>query len=442
MSSLSMATAGACWAATPPAEPANTAAIAAAPRYSLLLLVMSLLSMSFPLSHLGDPRAGRWRDLKHDLLAHCRRKCGRCPFTLAANRAYLPLLAGKGTQAPLARFSWRSASIDERAAAVFVDMDAHDFVERVFGLEAELARAARLDALRPALDDARHQWIRGGANARGHALAGDAPQRRDLLGDGAADARHRQIDARTERAARKTCRVNEEADRGARARVGVHHRLRHRQHGFEARERLADDPGEETRSRLVGRARPHHDARQADADAVAEAAPGVVGDERFPVRLLRAVGGEWRERKIVGDGRGKWRAKHGDRGGIDEPRPVAVARCADGFEQRARAVEIDAIALVEIEFCFAGDDAGEMEDRIGPRVERSRRLARLGQVGRHDFRLSCEIQNRDRWNDVEQRDLVDPLAVELSIPGQPLRQLAADHAGRAGDEDMHVVSSP
>src|SRR5262244_2885556 len=252
MSSLSMATAGACWAATPPAVPANAAAIAAAPRYSLLLLVMSLLSMSFPLSHLGDPHAGRWRDLKHDLLSHCRRKCGRCPFTLAANRAYLPLQAGEGMQAPLARFSWRPASIDERAAAVFVDMDAHDFVERVFGLEAELARAARLDALRPARDDARHQRVLGAANARGNALAGDAPQRRDLLGHGAADARHRKIDAGTERVARQTRRVHEEADRGARARMGVHHRLRNRQHGFEARQRLTDDPGEETGSRLVG----------------------------------------------------------------------------------------------------------------------------------------------------------------------------------------------
>src|SRR5262245_50119964 len=83
--------------------------------------------------------------------------------------------SGKGTQAPLARFPRRPASIDERAAAVFVDMDAHDFVERVFGLEAELARAARLDVLRPALDDACHQWIMRGANARGNAVAGDAP---------------------------------------------------------------------------------------------------------------------------------------------------------------------------------------------------------------------------------------------------------------------------
>src|SRR5215831_8308299 len=267
MSSLSMATAVACWAATPPAVPANAAAIAAAPRYSLLLLVMSLLSMSFPLSHLGDPHAGRWRDLKHDLLAYCRRKCGRCPFTLAANRAYLPLQAGKRMRAPLARFSWRPASIDERAAAVFVDMDAHDLVERAFGLEAERARAARLDALRPARDDARDQRVLGATNARGNALAGDAPQRRDLLGDGAAHARHGKIDAGSERLARKARGVNEEAHRGARACMGVHHRFRHRQHGFEARERLADDAGEESRRRFVGLARPHHDARQADADA-------------------------------------------------------------------------------------------------------------------------------------------------------------------------------
>src|SRR5262249_6598078 len=112
---------------------------------------MSLLSLSFPLSHLGDPRAGRWRDLKHDLLSHCRRKCGRCPFTLAANRAYLPLQAGKGMQAPLARFSWRPASIDERAAAVFVDMDAHDFVERVSALKpSSRARRASMRCGQPA----------------------------------------------------------------------------------------------------------------------------------------------------------------------------------------------------------------------------------------------------------------------------------------------------
>src|SRR6266540_1112200 len=105
---------------------------------------MSLLSLNFPLSHLGDPHAGRWRDLNHGLLDHCRRKRGRCPFTLAANHAFPPLQAGKGRKRPLAHFPWRCASIDECAAAVFADMDAYDLVERAFGLEAEFARAARL----------------------------------------------------------------------------------------------------------------------------------------------------------------------------------------------------------------------------------------------------------------------------------------------------------
>src|SRR6516164_605683 len=107
------------------------------------------------------------------LTDHCRRKRGRCPFTLAANRACL----GNACMRFLPGLARRPASIDERAAAVFADVDAYDLVERAFGLEAELARAARLDALRPAFDDARDQRVLGAANARGNALAGDAPQR-------------------------------------------------------------------------------------------------------------------------------------------------------------------------------------------------------------------------------------------------------------------------
>src|SRR6266508_1625080 len=133
-----------------------------------------------------------------------------------------------------AAYRFAPTSRDERAAAVFVDMDTHYLVERALGLEAELARTARLDALRPALDDARHQRVLGAANPRGNAVAGDAAQRRDLLGHGAAHARHREIAARTERVARQARRVDEEADRGARARVRVHHGLRNRQQRFEA----------------------------------------------------------------------------------------------------------------------------------------------------------------------------------------------------------------
>src|SRR5215510_1337120 len=80
----------------------------------------------------------------------------------------------------------RRRSLDECAAAVFVDMDAYDFLERALGLEPEVTGAMRLDALRPARHDARDQRILGAANAPGNAVAGDAAQRCDLLRDGAA----------------------------------------------------------------------------------------------------------------------------------------------------------------------------------------------------------------------------------------------------------------
>ena len=249
------------------------------------------------------------------------------------------------------------------------------------------ARRASMRCGQP-VDDARDQRIVLAADARGDALAGDAPQRRDLLGDGAAHAGHGEIDARAERVARKpaACTRKPTAARGLAwvcttvSDTGSA--------ASSAGQRLADDAGEETRSRLVRLARPHHDARQPDADAVAEAAPGVVGEQRFADRLLRAVGGERREMKVVGDRLRERRAEHRDRGGVDEPRPIAVAGRADRLEQRTRAVEIDAIALVEIELGFAGHHAGEMEDRIGPARDGPRRLARRGKIGGHRSR-SC-----------------------------------------------------
>ena len=64
-----------------------------------------------------------------------------------------------------------------------------------------------------------------------------------------------------------------------------------------------------------------------------------------------------------------------------------------------------------------------------------------GQIGGHRFHLTGKALRRGRRNDIEQRQLVDPLAVEPAISGEPFRQLAADHPSRAGDEDVHVVRS-
>src|SRR6266542_2807772 len=198
----------------------------------------------------------------------------------------------------------------------------------------------------------------------------------------------------------------------------------------------------ETGSRLVGLARPHHDARQTDTDAVAEAAPGIVGEQRFPDRLLRAVGGQRREMKIVGDRGRKWRAEHRDGGGVDQARPIAVADRTNRFEQRAGAVEVDAIALVEIEFGFAGDDAGEMKDHLGATRDRLGGFFGRRQIGGDGLGLSFEVFLLGGGNNVKQGQLVDRLAAKRALLAEPLGQLSADHPGGASDENLHVLRAP
>src|SRR3981081_4745950 len=99
--------------------------------------------------------------------------------------------------------------------------------------------------------------------------------------------------------------------------------------------------------------------------AAAEAARGVVGEQRFPDRLLRAVRGQRREMKGGGDRFRERRAEYRNGGRVDEPRPVTVAGRADRLEQRTGAVQIDAIALVEIKLGFARHDTGEVKDHVG-----------------------------------------------------------------------------
>ena len=56
------------------------------------------------------------------------------------------------------------------------------------------------------------------------------------------------------------------------------------------------------------------------------------------------------------------------------------------------------------------------------------------------FTWSGEARGPRRRDDVDQRQLVDRLAVQRAVDDQPLGELAADHAGRAGDENVHCVS--
>ena len=79
------------------------------------------------------------------------------------------------------------------------------------------------------------------------------------------------------------------------------------------------------------------------------------------------------------------------------------------------------------------DHVRPVGDRLGGRARRRKDRPRAPR--------SCAGKARrlTRRHDVEKRELVDRLAVERFVGDQPLGQLAADHAGRAGDEDVHAV---
>ena len=139
---------------------------------------------------------------------------------------------------------------------------------------------------------------------------------------------------------------------------------------------------------------------------------------------------------------GERRAEYRDRRCIDELRPIAVAGRAHRLQQGARAVEIDPIALVEIELGLARDHAGEVEDHIGTR-RRPPCSPRPWLRGRRSTHSTSPEKPAGAAgaHDVEQGQLVDRLAIERAVAGEPPGELAADHAGGAGDEDMHVASS-
>ena len=99
-----------------------------------------------------------------------------------------------------------------------------------------------------------------------------------------------------------------------------------------AGQRLADDAAGEGRGRLVRLARPHDDGRQAQRAAVDEALAALVVDQQFADRLLDAVGGLRRQRRLVGQGRRHVAAEDGDRAGEDDPRRPRQG--AAGFEHR------------------------------------------------------------------------------------------------------------
>ncbi len=102
--------------------------------------------------------------------------------------------------------------------------------------------------------------------------------------------------------------------------------------------------------------------------------------------------------------------------------------------------QVDAVALLEVGLRFARHHRGEMEDHVGTILDQlaARILAR--DVERVGVDFSAEACGLRRRHDVDQREPVDRLAVQAAVGDEALGQLAPDHAGRAGDEDVHVSS--
>ena len=223
--------------------------------------------------------------------------------------------------------------------------------------------------------------------------------------------------------------------------MGEQHLVADRQQRLLPLQRLADDAGEEATSRSIGLARPDHDRGEADADALDEAAPGIVGQQQFADRLLRAIAGQRRDVELVGDRRRERRAENAARAGEDElGRIGSAALMPDRLQQVVHAVEIDAVALVEIALGLAGDDRGQVEDQVRPQRRQFPGDSGIAGILDADRRAIRKLGRQRGRHHIGQRQPVDRLAGALALARQTLRQPAADHAGRPRDQDMHDVS--
>src|SRR2546422_853241 len=91
-----------------------------------------------------------------------------------------------------------------------------DLLEARVGLKAQLVRALRVEIFRPALDDAHDRRVGLAPNEASGRVAGNPPQRGDLLGYRHRKPGHRQIAPRPDPLARQGSRMEQKPDRGAR----------------------------------------------------------------------------------------------------------------------------------------------------------------------------------------------------------------------------------
>jgi len=86
--------------------------------------------------------------------------------------------------------------------------------------------------------------------------------------------------------------------------------------------------------------------------------------------------------------------------------------------------------------------AGEVEDDVGPFRHGLRGDARLVEIGGAGLDVIGEAGRPRRRDHVDQGELLDRFAAERAVGHQPFGQLAADHAGGAGDENVHAFPRP
>src|SRR5690606_35528350 len=205
-------------------------------------------------------------------------------------------------------------------------------------------------------------------------------------------------------------------------------------------QRLADDAREEARGGLVGLARPDANRRKPNADAVEKSLTRVIRQQQLANGLLGPVGRQRRRKELIADRLGKRGTEHSD--GAGEHDAWLIAGLANSFEQISRAVEINAIALVEIQLSFARDNSGEMEDHVRLVGHQLIGLPWPGEVTHLDGHRKWTVAATLSLDDIVQHDAGDRSAGEAAIPRQALRQFLANHAGTADDQDFHDVAPP
>ena len=110
-------------------------------------------------------------------------------------------------------------------------------------------------------------------------------------------------------------------------------------------------------------------------------------------------------------------------------------------KQSPRAVEVDAVALLEIGLRLARDDGREVEDHVGAARYQTVSDPRLRQIGHDDLDPETHTRWPSRLNDVDKHHIPNLLTPDNPVPHQPLRELATKHPRRTNNQNPHSTDT-